>query len=202
VHFGHLRPVQEVYQDLMLDELLWIPAAVPPHRDEPQVSVKHRLSMLQLALQANPAFKIDTRELERSGPSYMVDTLVSLRQDYEDASLALIMGQDAFNGLPQWHRWQSILELAHIIVCTRPGSEFSSTGELMTVLSQGRVENSQQLKSAPAGLIYTHPVTQLPISATQIRRLCEQGKSPRYLMPERVCEYIQEHNLYETQSGK
>lgn len=196
VHFGHLRPVQEVCQDLGLDEVRWIPCGLPPHRDSPLGSAGQRLAMLRLALKGNKKFVVDTREIDRDGPSYMVDTLRSLRQDFPDESLVLILGQDAFNGLPQWHNWQQILQLAHIIVCTRPGSEQPLSGPLEKLVVDRQIQNDEQLKSAASGCIYMHQVTQLPISATQIRELCQQGKSPAYLLPDSVNDYIQTNGLY------
>lgn len=197
VHYGHLRPVQEVCDELALDEVHWLPCNIPPHRDLPLASAEHRLAMLRLALNGNGRFVVDTRELERDGPSYMVDTLVSLRQDFAADSLLLILGQDAFNGLPQWHHWQQILQLAHVVVCTRPGSELPLSGPLEKLVADKQIHDSEKLRSTLAGLVYMLPVTRLSISATQIRELCQQKKSPAYLLPGAVNEFIQKNGLYQ-----
>ncbi|NOY67589.1 MAG: nicotinate-nucleotide adenylyltransferase [Gammaproteobacteria bacterium] len=197
VHYGHLRPVQEVCDDLDLDEVRWIPCGLPPHRDPPKASAQDRLEMLSLAVKGNASFVVDTREVDRNGPSYMVDTLESLRHDFPDESLVLILGQDAFNSLPEWHRWQEILQLAHIVVCTRPGSELASSGQLVELVSERGTQDISRLKDEKAGVIYMHDVIQLPISSTQIRDLCLQGKSHRYLLPLAVNEYIQTNGLYQ-----
>ncbi len=196
IHFGHLRPAFEVFQDLGCEELRWIPSGQPPHRHSPNASIEHRLNMLRLALQGMKDVTIDECEIHRSGPSYMVDTLSSLRQRYPDSSLALILGTDAFNGLPGWHRWQELLPLAHIIVCSRPGVDLPEAGELSALLAGARVDDISRLQQSKHGLIYIHPVTALPISATRIREICAQGYSPRFLLPAKVCDYIEQHGLY------
>lgn len=197
VHYGHLRPVQEVCNDLGLDEVRWIPCGLPLHRDPPKASAQDRLEMLSLAVKGNASFVVDTREVDRNGPSYMVDTLESLRHDFPDESFVLILGQDAFNGLPEWHRWQEILQLAHIVVCTRLGSALASSGQLVELVSERGTQDISRLKDEKAGVIYMHDVIQLPISSTQIRDLCLQGKSHRYLLPLAVNEYIQTNGLYQ-----
>jgi len=196
VHFGHLRPVLEICQDLSLNEVRWLPCGVPPHRDIPQASIEHRLAMTRLALEENVKFIVDDRETKRSGPSYTVNTLESLREDYPDDSLVLILGQDAFNGLTEWHRWRDLLSLAHVVVCTRPGSQLASSGQLIEWMSDKSVQDPNQLRIKLAGLIYKHDVIQLPISATQIRKLYLQGESPQYLLPDAVNEYIHTNGLY------
>lgn len=196
IHIGHLRPALELYQDLGLDELRWIPCGQPPHRDTPGVSSQHRLKMLQLALSGMPQCVIDEREINRQGPSYMVDTLSTLRADYADRGLALILGMDAFNGLPTWHRWLELFDLAHIIVCSRPGAEMPGDGPLMEVLADRQVMSFHKMKQSTHGTVYVHAVTRLSVSATRVRRICRQGKSPRFLMPDNVCHYIEDNGLY------
>jgi nicotinate-nucleotide adenylyltransferase len=196
IHFGHLRPALEVYQDLHFNELRWIPSGQPPHRDSPNVSIEHRLNMLRLALQGVHQSVIDECEIQRPGPSYMFDTLTSLRQQFPQTGLALILGMDAFNGLSAWYRWQELLQLAHIVVCSRPGVDMPVTGELHALIDASRVDDISRLHNSSSGLIYIHPVTALPISATKIRDMCQQGKSPRFLLPANVCDYIEQNDLY------
>jgi len=196
IHFGHLRPALEIYQDLPIEEMRWIPSGQPPHRGRPLVSDEHRVNMLRLALQ-DTTFTIDERELQRSGPSYMVDTLASLKQDYPGKTLVLILGMDAFLGLPSWHRWQELLQFCHIVVCSRPGASIPAKGELVAVMAESQVQESLQLLKRSNGLIYIHPVTQLAISATMIRDRCLLGKSPRFLLPDSVSDYIEKNRLYQ-----
>ena len=121
VHNGHLRSAVEVRERLALDELRLVPSARPPHRAAPEVTAEQRLAMVQLALAGSDELQVDARELQRSSPSWTVDTLASLRAELgPQAVVFFILGWDAFCGLPGWHRWQELLELAHLVVLQRP----------------------------------------------------------------------------------
>ncbi|MDD3517103.1 MAG: nicotinate-nucleotide adenylyltransferase [Chromatiales bacterium] len=202
VHFGHLRPALELLEGLPLDELRLLPCGVPPHRDAPAVSAAHRRAMLERAIDGQPGFRIDTRELDRPGPSYMVDTLASLREELGAACpIALILGMDAFLGLPTWHRWERIPQLAHLLVMERPGARLPEDGPLAALVQTGRADAAQALRESPSGRILTWSVTQLDISATRIRALVADGRSVRYLLPAAVNDYIHEHGLYAEPRG-
>ncbi|MGD8642902.1 MAG: nicotinate-nucleotide adenylyltransferase [Chromatiales bacterium] len=197
IHLGHLRPALEVYEALDLDEIRLIPCHVPPHRRRPMSDATDRLRMVELAVDAEAGFRVDRRELERQGPSYSVDTLRSLRTDLgSSVSLCLIMGMDAFAGLPGWHRWDELIELAHIVVTHRPGSPASSDMDLGDWLDSVRSDDVSALHDRPHGHVLFCPVTQLDISATDIRRRIRAGKSARYLLPDPVWHYIRERGLY------
>lgn len=120
IHYGHLRTAIEVREIFGLDELRLLPCAQPAHRATPEVSSEQRLQMLQLAISEAPELQIDTRELERAGISYMVDTLAAIRAEVRQVPIMLFIGMDAFNGLTSWHRWQELFDYAHIVVMTRP----------------------------------------------------------------------------------
>ncbi|MFN2300762.1 MAG: nicotinate (nicotinamide) nucleotide adenylyltransferase, partial [Gammaproteobacteria bacterium] len=122
VHCGHLRAMVELRDELALNEVRVVPCGVPPHRAEPRASAQARLAMLDVALADLPGFSVDRRELERPGPSYMVDTLVSMRADWPEAALWLLLGHDAFCTLPQWRRWRELFSLANVGVARRPGA--------------------------------------------------------------------------------
>jgi len=185
-----------VEQALGLEEVRFIPAGQPPHREAPLASVEQRLAMLQAAIGDQPGFVIDEREIRRAGPSYMVDTLQSLRDELGDVPLGLILGTDAFLGLPQWHQWQRLGELAHLVIAHRPGWNHAELpAELQTLRQQRRCEVAQ-LKSRPAGGLVFVEVTQLAISATRIRHEIRAGRDIRYLLPDRVYTLIQEQQLY------
>lgn len=198
VHYGHLRSALEVKEALDLDEVRFLPCGVPPHRRSPEAPAHLRLRMLELALQdAEPGFRIDARELERKGPSYMMDTLVSLREELADRPLCLILGKDAFAGLPSWHRWRELFDQAHMIVMKRPDAPEPVTDEVLAELVRGRrVDDAGALQSRPAGLVHEVEVTRLAIAATRIRQLLRAGKSPRYLLPDPVLDLIREQKLY------
>jgi nicotinate-nucleotide adenylyltransferase len=135
--------------------------------------------------------------MERDGPSYMVDTLASLRSEAPDRPLCLIVGQDAFMGFPAWHRWRELFELAHIAVLRRPDAQaLAFNGGLADIVNERQVETAAELPKTAAGRVVFLQVTQLAISATSIRRLIAAGQSPCYLMPDPVWLMIRSEKLY------
>jgi nicotinate-nucleotide adenylyltransferase len=191
VHYGHLRPALDILQQLGLAQVRFIPNRLPPHRETPLLSDQQRAELVQLAIQDTPGFVLDERELLREGPSYMVDTLQSLKADYPHDTLCLIVGMDAFNGLPQWHRWQSILELCHIVVTRRPKEKLADFASQMP-FSACFCDQPKSLLQRPAGQILLQSVTQLDISASQIRRYLSRGQSTQYLLPETVRDKLEQ----------
>ncbi len=200
VHFGHLRLAEEAVSHLGLGGVRWIPAGRPPHRGVPQVTSGQRLAMVRLATAGNPAFSLDPSEVEADAPSYTVHTLERLRRELgPEQSLVLLVGADAFAGLTTWHRWRDLFSLAHIAVSHRPGfpvETASLTHDLATEFTDRRLADAAGLNAAPAGRIITFAMTQLAISATQIRKLLSNRLSARYLLPDSVLDYIQTHSLY------
>lgn len=196
VHFGHLRPALELLEQLPLAEIRFIPCRHPPHRQTPVASPEQRLTLLQLAIAGEPKFRLDRREITRPGPSYMVDTLASLRAEQGNRPLCLLLGMDSFQGLCGWHRWAELIELAHLLVMQRPGETLPREGPLRHLLAARSMRNSAQLEQQAAGLILPLEVTQLAISSTRIRSEIGAGRSARYLLPNTVWEYIQEKRLY------
>ncbi len=193
VHYGHLRSALEVKELFGLDEIRLIPSATPPHRSTPSASAEMRTQMLGLAITGAPGFVIDTRELERTGLSFMVLTLESLRQDFPARPMLLFIGSDAFNHLTEWYQWQRLFDFSHVVVLTRPGY---SIGLLDDYFSVRLTENRNELSAALAGKLYFQPITQLDISATAIRDLITNGRNPRFLLPDPVLSFIKEHKLY------
>ena len=198
IHFGHLRMAQELADALNLAEIHFIPSANPPHKAMPTVSAQQRAEMVQLAIADNPLFKLDTRELERSGASYTIDTLISVREELgENASLCLLMGSDAFTKLDSWHRWQELLDYCHILLVQRPNSKTEKLSDKMTAfLSEHYTENGDDLAEKTAGYIHMQQITAQDISATHIREKLASGKSTKYLVPDAVLAYIQQQQLY------
>lgn len=197
IHFGHLRPALEVLETLALHEVRFIPAHIPPHRGTPRIDAAARASMVATAIQDAPGFVLDTLELERDTPSYTVETLVRLRARYgEKRPLVLMMGSDAFNGLPGWYQWTKLLELAHIAVMARPGEPAQPQRFPKGFLEHHTTTCREDLRLAPAGSILRVPVTQLDISATYIRQCLATGASVRYLMPTSLIDYIYAKRYY------
>jgi nicotinate-nucleotide adenylyltransferase len=199
VHYGHLRSALEVKDIFGLDEVRLIPCANPPHREQPAVTPDMRLQMLELAINNQSGLKIDTRELDRykvsdQMPSYMVDTVKSLRQEFKDEPLLLFIGSDAFKHLTGWHQWQRLFDYAHIVVMTRPGFE---TQQLDDFFKARLAKNSKELAQDTAGKLCFQQVTQLDISATAIRNIIADKLNPGFLLPDAVIEYIKQHQLYE-----
>ena len=184
VHFGHLRPALEVMQTIGLEQVRFLPNRIPPHRETPWLNVENRLELLKVAIGDQPGFELDERELQREGRSYMVDTLESLRTDFPSHPICLILGMDAFLGIKQWHQWQRIPELCHLVVTTRPGFEMS--GDFIQQLPATLVTKSSSLFEVVAGRILLQSVTQLDISASHIRAMLAKGQSVRYLLPDEV----------------
>jgi nicotinate-nucleotide adenylyltransferase len=200
IHFGHLGMAQELAQALALDTVKFIPAAVPPLKSQPSASAADRCAMVQLAIANNPDFQLDDRELKRTGPSYTVETLRSLRSELsEQDSLVLFIGSDAFKQLNRWHQWQEIIQLCHIALVARPDSEVSTglNPELVTFLQDHYTENAMDLQSESAGLITMQAITPLAISSSAIREQLKNRQSARYLTPDCVLDYIAQHGLYQ-----
>ena len=191
IHYGHLRPALDVMQQSGLDQVRFIPNRIPPHRETPVLNDQQRAELVQLAITDTPGFILDERELQRDGPSYMVDTLQSLHDEFAEDTLCLVMGMDAFNGFPQWHRWQTILKLCHVIVTTRPGAELANFAR-ETALASLISRDHACLKSGTAGQILLQSVTQLDISASQIRKLLSTRQSTQYLLPEALREKLEQ----------
>ncbi len=199
VHFGHLRPAVDVKEDLGLEQIRFIPCGQPPHRQQTVADASQRLAMLHLALDPYPDLVVDDCEINRPGPSYMIDTLADLKQQITDKTFSLIIGMDAFAEFDKWKNWQEIFILVNIIVTHRPTFVFggSQINEMLKseVISRS-VKNSSELAKNDSGSILFYPVTQLDISSTLIRENVQQNKDNRFLMPDDVMNYIQQEKIY------
>lgn len=199
IHLGHLRLAEEMAEAIGLDRVLFVPTGQPLHRSAPRTAARHRLEMTRRAIAGNPRFATDDREVRRAEPSYTVDTLTALRGELgEDRPLWLLLGADAFLGLPGWHQWQRLFALAHIAVAERPGAPVLQSDALPDAL---RAEISARQvadgsAAGPAGSVLLRRMTPLTISATAIREALARGRSARYLLPDSVLDYIGENQLY------
>ena len=156
-----------------------------------------RYQMLTLAVGNVQGFLVDRRELDRDGPSYMVDTLKAMREEVGEQTLLLFIGADAFAGLESWRHWRQLFEYAHLVVMTRPGVYRRRLPEF---LEQRLLAKREQLALAPCGGLYFQEVTLLDISATHIRQLLAAGSNPQFLLPDKVLAFIQQHQLYQAAS--
>lgn len=197
IHHGHLRSAIELVELLGLERLHLMPSALPPHREAPGCPAERRADMVALAVAGESHLVCDRRELARSGPSWSIDSLVELRAEYGAArSLCLVMGCDALLGLESWHRWQELLDFAHIVVIARPGWQLPESGTIADWQRQHRLADTTSLGQAPAGGVLLLELRQLAISSTEIRDLCQAGRSSRYLLPDPVLDYIEKYQLY------
>lgn len=204
IHLAHLRLAEEARETLGLERVRLIPAGDPPHRDTPQSAAAHRLAMVQRAIAGNPALEVDDGEIRARSKSYTVLTLERLRAELgAQRPLVLLLGADAFQGLPGWHRWCELFELAHVAVANRPGYAAHGgrwherlTPELDAACRGRLTTDPAALRAAPAGRIVPFDITPLAISASLIRDLIRTGASPRYLLPDSVLDYIGLHHLY------
>lgn len=202
IHYGHLRLAEEAGEALRLGEVRLVPSGTPPHRSVPGVAAGHRLAMARLAAQGNARLSVDEREVRRAGPGYMFDTLAELRAEAGAAqALVLLLGADAFLEFATWHRWRELFGLAHVAVAHRPGFPAEQWGERMPQplareYSARLMQQPLAVHLSPAGGITVVPFTALDISATAIRGMLRAGRSPRYLLPDAVLDYIRANRLY------
>jgi nicotinate-nucleotide adenylyltransferase len=182
IHLGHLCVAWEA-AELLDADVLMMPAGVPPHRPPPIATAAQRLAMLEVALRGQSRLVPDARELAREGASYTVDTLAGLRAEQGDRPLVLLLGADAFAGLPEWHEWRRLFELAHLGVLSRPGAQAPLPAALQREIDGRRVDDAAALRGESAGRVIELAVTPLEISATRIRQLLAAGRDPRYLLP-------------------
>ncbi|MFN3884614.1 MAG: nicotinate-nucleotide adenylyltransferase [Rhodocyclaceae bacterium] len=199
-HRAHLALARAALERLGLSRVVWIPAGWPPHRALPQASAEDRLAMVRLAIADEPRFRLDDSEAKNASTSFTVNTLERLRKQLgPDRPLVLLMGADAFHGLPSWHRWEDILRLAHIAVATRPGYPLTKlTGALADLFGRCRLA-SADFSHRPAGGIHAFELSAGTVSATEVRALVAAGASDAKLLellPPAVLDYIRRHRLY------
>ena len=197
IHFGHLRVALDVMEQLQLEQMRFVPLNRAVHRQQPDTTGIQRLEMLQAAIAEQPGFMADDREILRDSPSYSLDTLQSLRRELgTQVPLCLVLGADAYAAFLQWHKPLEIMQLAHLVVMQRPGHMPPDDAELQAFTLQHQAKQKSQLEESAAGRIMFLPVTQLEISASDIRQRLRQGVSARYLLPEPVLKIIARDNLY------
>jgi len=190
IHFGHLLLADEICEALRLDRVLFVPAAVPPHKPVAELaSAEHRYRMTALAVREHPRFAVSDLELRREGPSYTVDTLAALQ---DEGALRLLIGSDTFLDLLSWREPREVARLAQLIVVPRTGGEFDPDGPAaQKVLHELGLS---AFGAADGPVLYR--AASLPISGSDLRLRAREGRSLVYRMPEAVAAYIREHGLY------
>lgn len=196
IHCGHLHIALTLYQQLHLSEVRFIPCKSSVSGKKIIANEQQRLTMLKLALQPYPYFLIDERELHRNTPSYMIETLVSLRQECGDAPLGLILGYDNLIQLDHWYQWTSLIDYAHLLIVPRPDQIGPCSQQVRTFIEKYQTHDATLLTRQPAGLLLMTHGQALPISATYIRKTIASGHYPVDLLPSSVLNYILEQKLY------
>ena len=213
IHNGHLRLAEEMAAALNLREVRFMPSGQPPHRPAPLTPPQHRVEMVRRAIAGNPRFVLDDREVRAARVSYTVDTLAELRNEMgPQQPLYLLLGADAFLGLPSWYEWRRLFDLAHIGVAQRPGAnllqmlptllqhEVAMRGSIekgaLNAVGTSVADADLTARLSPAGTISILEMTPLAISAQAIRAALAAQQSVRYLLPDTVLEYLQQQQLY------
>jgi nicotinate-nucleotide adenylyltransferase len=155
-----------------------------------------RLAMVRAAIEGQSGFVADDREVKRERTTFTIDTLEELRGEFPEHPLCLILGMDAFLGLPKWHRAMELLSFCHIVVAHRPGWSLPATGPLAELVAASGVSEMAPLHTALSGRVYVHAVTQLEIASSELRAILISGGDPRFLVPEPVRRIILETGCY------
>lgn len=188
IHFGHLIIAQDALERLELSEVVFIPAAIPPHkRHLQQVASEHRINMVRLAIEADIRFSVSDIEIQRGGTSYTIDTVMELKQQYGEADLFLVVGSDTLVEFHTWKNFDRLIQLCDIATLVRPGD-----GSLDEIAAQVRQLPAVKARLL-ANLIEAH---RIDISSTEIRMRIAEGLRIHYLVPPEVEMYISEHGLY------
>jgi len=204
VHYGHLRLAEEVREGLEFEKVVFVPAAIPPHKGgSDTIAAEKRLEMTGLAIKGNPGFEVSDIEVRRGGPSYTVETLRKFHADGhggdKDISISLIIGADSFNDITTWCEYEEILTLASLIVVERPHTPVKKIAEVLpeSIARKFRYDSETEayISGYKTSITYLS-ATLMAISSSEIRQRVMEGLSIRYLLPPAVARYIIDNNLY------
>ncbi len=196
IHLGHISIAHHILKQLKPHKILFIPCYQPVHRKKPIASPQQRLKMVKLALEDYKSLEADDREIQRQNTSYTLDTLQSLRQDFPNTPLCLIIGFDEFVNLTTWHAWEKLTDYAHLIIINRPNIAPHLLPLIKKLLKKNETKDLSLLHNTLNGKIYRMEIQPINISATTIRKQLENNQCPKNVLPEKVYEYIKMHQLY------
>jgi nicotinate-nucleotide adenylyltransferase len=192
IHYGHLAAAEEARVRVNLEKVLFAVAGLPPHKlDEEVTPVEHRLAMVRLGISSNPDFELSRVDVDRSGPSYTVDTISILQEQWgQGTEMFFVLGIDSLVEVPTWHQPERLIQLCHLVAVARPGFEV----------------DMRQLEDSVPGISSRVEIIGMPevdISSSDLQRRVREGLPIRYQVPEEVERYIREHRLYQqsTESG-
>ena len=187
VHFGHLKTANSIKNELNFERLFLLPCFEPVHKNSLHYSSIERLKMLSLAIKEFPSLEIDTREIDRGGSSFMIDTLIELLEEFKENNICLIIGMDSFISFKTWKKWDQFASLVHLIVLPRisdqPSQNSLDTFELAI--------DKNDLKIKPNGLLYFSNSELIDISSTDIRDRITSNQNLDGLMPSSVINFLQ-----------
>ncbi|MBA2653825.1 MAG: nicotinate-nucleotide adenylyltransferase [Gammaproteobacteria bacterium] len=193
IHNGHLQIAASIIDATSVNTIKFMPCYLPVHRPEPESIVNDRVAMIKLALESS-SLSLDEREIRRKSPSYMIDSLISLREDFPLHPLCLILGADAYQNIITWKKWQELLEYAHLIIINRPHFPFKLHPH--PLLAKHETQNPNDIRTHLAGSILFLAIPPCPISATSIRQKIKNNEDITALVPRKVADYIHQHDLY------
>ena len=198
IHFGHLRVAEEVAEELALEHMYLIPAALPPHKDgKPVSSFEHRMAMIQLAVEGSPLLEALDLEGRRQGLSYSIETLREFRQLFKgNFELFFIIGIDAFLEIGTWKEYRALFDHAHFLVINRPGFQSEDLGRFLTSLEVGFERDGDKFVVPSGNHLIFREATLMDISSTEIRNRVAEGKTIRFMLPKTVRTYIMRNRLY------
>ena len=196
VHNGHVEAARCALRELALDQLRMIPCQTPNHRRPAKIGPQHRLHMIELAIRNEPGMQVDPIEIDRTGVSYMVDTLAILKANAGDCALVLVLGADSFNTIPQWHRWRELLGLCHFLVLARPGVTTSEDVVAAPEFEHSLVTSAEELFHTDSGRIRVLDDFSFDVSSTRVRELLAMNADLSTKLDENVIDYIRSSNLY------
>ncbi len=202
IHNGHLHVAKTLLTQLPFKEIRFIPCYEPVHRQSPLATPEQRLHMCELALENQTQLIVDSREIQRQGKSFMIDTLKSLRTEFKDYPLALIIGADSLETFQTWKSWKNIINYAHLIVVNRPESVSPKDPELKQMIENSLTDDPLKLSQALAGLLYYANIPPSLVSATKLRKQMLNSEDISHCIPKNVLNYIQAQHIYGRQSAE
>jgi nicotinate-nucleotide adenylyltransferase len=207
IHMGHLRMAEEVRELFELKEVHFIPSFIPPHKqEETTASPQYRMAMVSLAVRSNPHFIASEIELRRQGPSYTVDTLREFHQIYGSGLQPyFVLGMDAYLEIASWREYRELFRLSHFVVVSRPGYQRKEIQQILPVeIAHEFCYNQKEdgYLHRDGYITYFRDIHRYEISSSAIRLMVRKGRSIRYLVPDKVMEYIEQEGLYRSPQSK
>ena len=198
IHYGHLKPLLHASKQLSLQQVLLMPAHIPPHKHSVVASSAQRALMVELACKEDKLLQFDDRELQRNSTSYTIETLKEIKSlSSKNTQLYFFIGMDSLLSFSTWYQYSEILSLCHLVVNTRPNFNLNTANNAtLELLNNHQITRIEELKQQAFGGIYFAKTNEEDISSTQIRHQLQQGKNCAALLPETVYHYIKQQQLY------